>query len=77
MTAIKPSNFFSLDVGDRVELLTIDRMYDRTGKVGTICGFGRMDRYDGRECYWVQWDGSKKTYRQKYHINYLLVIGTT
>ena len=70
----KPSASFSLDVGDRVELLTIDSLFDRTGKFGTVSGFGISDMRDGRECYWIRMDGHRVP--KKYSINYLLICGT-
>lgn len=39
------------------------------GRIGVIVGYGLKSMRDGRECYWVKWDGSNT--RILYHINFL------
>jgi len=41
----------------------------RMGRIGVVMGYGLKDMRDGRECYWVKWDGSAA--RNLYHINFL------
>lgn len=69
-------NNFKFKKNDRV--VKIGPPYTKNiGGLGTIVGYGLKDIREGRECYYVHFDGNSLKTKSCYHINFLKKISPT